>query len=452
MNENLNETINELKSEIDSLRPLDKETENRIQQKFRLDWNYHSNNIEGNSLTFGETKSFLLHGITADGKPLKDHLDIKGHNEVLLLLQDVIKDERPLTENFIREIHQTILHEPYEKVAETSEGIKTTRRINIGKYKTQPNHVKTQTGEMFYFASPEETPAKMNDLMNWYKNSIGKKSLHPAELAALFHYKFIRIHPFDDGNGRLARILMNLTLMKFGFPPVIIKTQKKDEYYRALQQADGGNENYFVDYIAQLQINSLQLYLRGAKGENIEEDNDIDKEIALFKATIKNDPIVNSFRSIENQKARFNDSISPLIIVLYNKLNTFRELFTSMSCSYTTSNNGFNFEQLIMEPIGEITNIENFIIALQSRFNNDLTISHFELIFSFRDLLKSSKDSTFLNYTISFKFNKGNYQLRYDGSKESFINKTYLEKITQQEISDIVSNSVRDIMKNIEKL
>src|SRR4051812_42357156 len=112
MNENLKQNINHLKSEIDALRPLAKDTEGRIQQKFRLDWNYHSNNIEGNSLTFGETKTFLLHGITAAGKPLKDHLDIKGHNDALLMLEDVIKDELALNEKFIRELHEIILHEP----------------------------------------------------------------------------------------------------------------------------------------------------------------------------------------------------------------------------------------------------------------------------------------------------------------------------------------------------
>lgn len=286
MKEELKEKINEIKSEIDSLRPLDSEREKRIQQKFRLDWNYHSNNIEGNSLTFGETKSFLLHGITANGKPLKDHLDIRGHNDALLILEDVIKDNRPLNENFIRELHQIILNEPYDNPAITPDGKASKRRINIGSYKMQPNHVKTKTGEIFYFASPEETPAKMNDLMAWYNEAIEQRKLHPIEIASLLHYKFIRIHPFDDGNGRLARILMNLSLMRLGFTPVIIKTQKKDEYYRALQQADGGKEDFFINYIASLSIDSLSMFLKGAKGEDIEEDDDIDKEIALLKAEL----------------------------------------------------------------------------------------------------------------------------------------------------------------------
>lgn len=103
-----------LKKQIDALRPLKPEDEVRIMQKFRLDWNYHSNNLEGNSLTFGETKALLLFGITAQGKPLQDHIEITGHNEAVNWVLDIIKQERPLTENFIRELHKLILKEPYE--------------------------------------------------------------------------------------------------------------------------------------------------------------------------------------------------------------------------------------------------------------------------------------------------------------------------------------------------
>ena len=91
-------------------------------QKFRLDWNYHSNAIEGNSLTLGETRSLLLHGLTAEGKPLRDHLDIKGHNEAILGLEEVVHDTRPLTEQFIREMHQVLLGEEHYKPAYAASG------------------------------------------------------------------------------------------------------------------------------------------------------------------------------------------------------------------------------------------------------------------------------------------------------------------------------------------
>ena len=318
--------IDLLKKEIDELRPIDIETEKRIMQKFRLDWNFHSNNLEGNSLTFGETKSFLLHGITAEGKPLKDHLDLKGHNEAILLLDDIIKNKRPLTEAFIRELHEIILHEPYERPAITPSGEPSIKRIEIGRYKKTPNHVQTVTGEIFYFATPEETPALMNDLMDWFENVSNDKKTHALTIASEFHYKFIRIHPFDDGNGRIARIIMNLILMKSGFPPVIIKTQEKKEYFQALQVADGGNISSFTNYVGEQLINSLQLFLRGARGEDIEESDDIDKRISLLKIRLEQESqkIIYDSTTI---LGIFEESIEPLLKEIFAKLNQFDELF-----------------------------------------------------------------------------------------------------------------------------
>jgi Fic family protein len=117
------------KKELDLLRPLSPDQEQRIMQKFRLDWNYHSNNIEGNSLNYGETKALLLHNITAQGKPLKDHIEIKGHNEAILWIEDIVRNEKPLTETFIRELHKLILKEPYEVDAITVDGNPTNKLI-----------------------------------------------------------------------------------------------------------------------------------------------------------------------------------------------------------------------------------------------------------------------------------------------------------------------------------
>ncbi|WP_081663220.1 Fic family protein [Flavobacterium subsaxonicum] len=281
----MEEIINalELKKQLDALRPIDREQEARIMQKFRLDWNYHSNNLEGNSLTYGETKALIMHGITAQGKPLKDHFEVTGHNEAINWVIDVVKGDYPLTEHFIRELHTLLLKESYEVDAITPDGKPTKKRIAVGRYKSSPNHVQTKTGEIFYFATPEETPAKMSDLMVWYNEKIEDSGFNPILLAAEFHYKFIRIHPFDDGNGRTARILMNFILMKFGYPPVIIKTEDKANYFAALQLADVGQLEAFVNYIAQNLIRSLEIMIAGAKGESIEEPDDIDKEIALLE-------------------------------------------------------------------------------------------------------------------------------------------------------------------------
>jgi len=261
------EKVEELKAELDGLRPLDAEAEARIMQKFRLDWNYHSNNLEGNSLTYGETKALILFGITAQGKPLKDHFEITGHNEAINWVLDLVKDESDLTEVFIRELHTLVLKEPYFIDAVTSDGQPTRRKIEVGEYKTQPNHVVTSTGETFYFAAPQETPAKMQELVEWFRAERQKPDVDPIVLSALFHYRFIRIHPFDDGNGRVARILMNFILMQFGYPPVIIKTEDKENYYRVLTLADADQLEPFVEYIAANLCGSLEEMIAAARGK-----------------------------------------------------------------------------------------------------------------------------------------------------------------------------------------
>lgn len=274
-----------LKTKLDAIRPIDKEQEDRIMQKFRLDWNYHSNHLEGNTLTYGETKALILFGITAQGKPLKDTLEITGHNEAINWVMEMVKGKRPLTENFIRELHSLLLQDSY-KESKNADGELVPRKISSGKYKTTPNHVQTVTGEIFYFATPEETPAKMFDLLNWYKEKSDENDRNPLLIGAEFHYKFIRIHPFDDGNGRTARILMNFILMKFGFPPVIIKTEDKSNYFAALQLADAGNIEAFIAYISHNLVHSLEIMIAGANGESIEED-DVSRKIKELEQKIR---------------------------------------------------------------------------------------------------------------------------------------------------------------------
>lgn len=299
----------QLKQELDQLRPLSPEQEARIMQKFRLDWNYHSNNLEGNSLSYGETKALIMFGVTAQGKPLKDHFEITGHNEAIKWVEEVVKGDYPLTEMFIRELHVLLLKESYNARAVTPEGNATTRRIEVGRYKSAPNHVQTITGEIFYFATPEETPAKMHDLIEWYREESEKPDVNPIILAAEFHYKFIRIHPFDDGNGRSARILMNFILMKSGYPPAIIKTQDKQNYFNALRQADADNFPAFVEYVAQNLVSSLELMIAGAKGENIEEQDDVYKEAALLKQRLNTIGTIIEHRTAETLNELFDNAI-----------------------------------------------------------------------------------------------------------------------------------------------
>ncbi|WP_338360076.1 Fic family protein [Yeosuana marina] len=279
--------IEVLEKELNSHRPIDPAQERRIMDKFRLEWNFHSNHIEGNKLEYGETKALLLFGITAQGKPLKDHIEMQAHNEALKYIEEIVKEDRPLTEQFIRDLNNLILKSDYQVDAITPDGQPTKKWVRVGEYKREPNHVLTRTGEIFRFAEPNEVPALMNELIQWYRTEKEKTDFNAFLVAAEFHYRFIRIHPFDDGNGRTARILMNFILMQSGLPPIIIPTQEKSNYLNGLEQADAGNIEAFFTYLSEKLITSLELMNAGARGEAIEDEDDLDKALAVLKNKVE---------------------------------------------------------------------------------------------------------------------------------------------------------------------
>ena len=283
---NVLETISALKNQLDGLRPLPPTVLARIEQKLRLEANYNSNAIEGNTLTLGETRSLILHGLTAHGKPLRDHLDIEGHDNAVKAIEAAVRDDQELNGVFIRNLHRVLLKEPYKTKAETPNGQLIERPISLGEYKTIPNNVRTSTGETYFFTPPEQVKQAMSDLIDWYR-ARERGGEHPIIVAATFHYRFVRIHPFDDGNGRMARLLMNMILIKHGFTVAMIRQDNRDEYLDRLEQADKTEDlTAFIDYIAHCCEYALNLYLRAARGELIDDINDIDKEIALFKQSL----------------------------------------------------------------------------------------------------------------------------------------------------------------------
>ncbi len=423
-----------LKKELDALRPLNEEDEKRILQKFRLDWNYHSNHLEGNSLTHGETKALILFGITAQGKPLKDHFEITGHNEAINWVVDVVKRKTPLTEKFIRELHKLILKNPYEVDAITPAGKPSKKKINIGQYKEIPNHVITSTGEKFYFASPEETPAKMHDLVQWYSEQIKKTDLNPILLAARFHYKFIRIHPFDDGNGRSARILMNFILMQFDYPPVIIKTEDKENYFSVLRQADADIIEPFIEYIADNLNRSLDIMISGAKGESIEEPDDIDKEIALLEQKLDN--VSQSAEVIKSKQAIlniFDGSVSKLSQKLKEKGKLLEKFYANSDYKvYVDDKTSWVFQT---------AKTTSFISA---------TLNKIDLVYNYNNFNRPEINVPDIVSKITVEFDEMKYEVK--TVERLKYQKLYSEQLTEEEITNIVNSEIRIHKEKIESL
>lgn len=222
-----------------SIQPLSERDRERLNRKFTVDFNFNSNHIEGNTLTYGQTELLLLFGKVVGEAEMKDLEDMKASNVGLKMMQEqALIKEMPLTQNFIRQLHKVLLREDYTVYRELPGGLQTSYVIHAGRYKTRPNSVITRNGDRLEYASPEETPALMADLVDWYNDEEAKGRLSPVELAALFHYRYIRIHPFEDGNGRIARLIVNFILARHDYPMIVVRSRSKKDYLEALHQAD----------------------------------------------------------------------------------------------------------------------------------------------------------------------------------------------------------------------
>ena len=254
----------------------------RLWRKLRLEWNYNSNHIEGNTLTYHETELLLIHGRTAGGHPMRDYEEMKAHDVAIDYTRSLAGEERIIGESDIRQLNQILLKEPFWSYAETPDGQPTQKCIIPGQYKTQPNHVRTATGELHRFAEPEETPPLMEGWTRDFRRDL-ERSAYPLPLfLAESHWSFLRIHPFDDGNGRTARLLANYALLRNNLLPIVIKSEDRDRYIGGLQNADVGSMLPLVQFMLENVLWSLELAVRAAKGESIREPDDMDKEMDVF--------------------------------------------------------------------------------------------------------------------------------------------------------------------------
>lgn len=331
--------IEKLFSEWQSLQPISEDIQARINQKFMLEFNYNSNHIEGNTLTYGQTELLLLFGRVDGDAKMHDLEEMKAHNVGLKMMQEEALSERPLTEYFIKNLHQTLIRDDYNVNKEVN-GQLVTYTVHAGQYKTRPNSVITITGERFEYATPEETPALMTDLVAWYNNAVQEGCLSALELASLFHYRYIRIHPFEDGNGRIARLLVNFILLRAGYPMIIVRSDDKDKYLSALNSSDilvgmipsdGANANLeqtkpFVEYMKGCLERALTIRIKAAKGETIEEDDDWRK-----KLTINYTDQINQPECCENFiKNILNNCFLPLLEKVDRELSPFYSIFSKV--------------------------------------------------------------------------------------------------------------------------
>lgn len=237
--------LEEKLKKLNKLRPLPKSAVQKLREKFQIEMTYNSNAIEGNSLTLKETFLVINEGITIKGKPLKDHLEAKDHQAALEYLYGLVdKDKKhTVSELLIRNLHQIIIQKTDKEWAGRY------RNANViigGADHTPPDAL--------------QVPNLMRNLIAWLNSQ--KNKLNIIELSALLHHKLVHIHPFFDGNGRTARLTMNLFLMHAGYPLVVIMKTDRKKYYDVLDKADKDKYEPLVKFIAQSIERSLDIYLK----------------------------------------------------------------------------------------------------------------------------------------------------------------------------------------------
>lgn len=223
--------IDRKKVELDGRRPLTAGEVARLNEEFIVEYTYNSNAIEGNTLTLRET-DLVLRGLTIDQKPLKDHMEAVGHKEAFDFVSELVKDNVPISESIIKQIHYLVLAD---------------KREDRGVYRRVPVRI---MGAQHEPVQPYLIEPKMEQLLQ----DFTKSTEHIVTKLARFHIEFEGIHPFIDGNGRTGRLLVNLELMKAGYPPIDIKFTDRITYYNAFDEYHvkhnlSAMENLFAGYI-----------------------------------------------------------------------------------------------------------------------------------------------------------------------------------------------------------
>ena len=265
--EKLLSRINEKMNRLNSLRPFPADAVKKLHEEIRLLHTYHSNAIEGNTLTLPETKLVLEEGITIGGKSLREHLEATNNAKAFDIMENIARKKKTIDHVIIQHIHEVVTSGILEEA-----GKYRTKNVRItGAVKTPPDW------------------SKVIKLMDELIEKVAQYKKHPVEVAALLHHEFVKIHPFIDGNGRVARLLTNLYLIAQGYPPIVLKIEDRGKYYRFLRAADAGKPGQFVNFIAKAVNDNLTMYLSIFGGVN---------ELIPLKELAQNSPYSQEYLSL----------------------------------------------------------------------------------------------------------------------------------------------------------
>jgi Fic family protein len=439
--------IDILQQKINAHGELSAEVKKKINYKFRLDWNYYSNSMEGNTLTMDETRSVMVGNLTVGGKPIKDVLEIKGHDEIIADILKIGKGELRISEKRIKEIHKGIMYEEDKE-----------KEKKIGVWKTDPNYVMNYKGERFDFAAPADVPERMHTLLNQTNAAIDaiqqnkKDAPHPIDVALQFHLDYVLIHPFYDGNGRTARILTNLLLISFGYPPFWAKTNERSIYNQYIGdiQGYGGNPDLFFESAADMILRSQQLVLDAIEGKEISEAEDLDKELELLKAQLRGENVLTTAANSDNICDAVEQNIIPLFILIEEKCEGLKEFFFDSNRRIEVEMIGENGTKSIGTKDSQWEQLKENWLQKKVRAE-EKKIRHIRYNYELRGFKKTvSANSFWLN--MEAYFNDYNYSIQTDRSRNQPTQIPYGKKLSPEEMQAFISPMIKEIIEDIKRL
>lgn len=279
------EEVDQLKAKLDAHRPIPPEVFQTIAEKLRIDWTYNTTKIEGGPLTYRETAFFIRTGLTSKGRPLEAYLEYRGHIDALDYLDGLVRDKEGLSERIIKEFHSLLLRGVEQVEVVNEQGQKVRKRLHPGSYKRENNHVVKLDGNIHRFCEHTQVPGEMERLISWYEEH--RERLHSVELGTVMHHRLVAIHPFTDGNGRVARLVMNLILMQADYVPAIIRDEDREEYYTALEADDEGNIEPLLAMVEGEVARTLRLMLDVVEGRTALSEEDLSKKLEVFSRQVK---------------------------------------------------------------------------------------------------------------------------------------------------------------------
>ena len=273
VNKRIHQRIIEKKKKLDSMRPLSPSLVKRLKEQMTIRFTYNTNAIEGNTLSLHETRLVIEEGVTISGKRITEALEAKNHPEAIKFIESLVAAEKEIDEDAVLELHRLILWN-IDEIA--------------GKYRNTSVII---GGASFIPPPSSEIKPKMMELLEWIIKNPDEYS--PIQIAAIFHHRFVCIHPFIEGNGRTARLLMNAILMKNGYPFITnIEKQDRSKYLNALVKADSGKTSQFMTFIYQCVERSLDMYIDAVEEPEV---------ISLYKAS-KITPYSQEYLSLLSRK------------------------------------------------------------------------------------------------------------------------------------------------------